>query len=261
MPDFGQYRVKFAMGVVAAVLRYQINQAAPPIYMTKNTFESFLNFKKPRSLADKAYDLLEEAIVTLQLAPGLIITEQEISDYLDIGRTPTREAILRLSRDRLIQVLPKRGLMIPPLDLVGQLNLLELRRVVEGLICRLAAKRATLSQRQLFSKLSDDFKLSIENKDLINFGRLDKEFGELCLASAQNEYAETAMRPILGLARRSWYYHQQRGASMENMAQLHSNLSAKIASGDAEAADKSLAELLNCVEHFAKKELGIPLNL
>jgi DNA-binding GntR family transcriptional regulator len=36
-------------------------------------------------------------------------------------------------------VLPKRGLLVSPLDLVGQLNLLELRREVEGLICRLAA--------------------------------------------------------------------------------------------------------------------------
>ncbi|MDP3350896.1 MAG: GntR family transcriptional regulator [Hydrogenophaga sp.] len=134
-----------------------------------------------KSLAERAYDILEEAIITLGLAPGSIISEQELSELTGIGRTPTREAIQRLSRDRLIQVLPKRGLMVSPLDLVGQLNLLELRREVEGLVCRSAARRATLDQRVRFSSIAVDFRSCIVSNDQINFARLDKEFGELCL--------------------------------------------------------------------------------
>lgn len=211
-----------------------------------------LSIKRTKSLAEQAYDILEEAIVTLQLEPGIVISEQELSDLAGIGRTPTREAIQRLSRDRLLQVLPKRGLLISPLDLVGQFNLLELRREVEGLVCRSAAKRATLAQRQRLADLASDFQRCAEQNDAISFARLDKEFGELCLQAAQNEYAETAMRPILGLTRRSWHYHQRRGASMPQMALLHADLADSIASGDVQATDAALAALLNHVEQYAR---------
>ena len=208
-----------------------------------------------KSLAERAYDILEEAIVTLELAPGSIISEQELSELTGIGRTHTREAIQRLSRDRLIQVLPKRGLLVSPLDLVGQLNLLELRREVEGLICRLAATRATLDQREYFARLAVDFRACVETNDAIKFARLDKDFGELCLTSAQNEYAVTAMRSIVGLARRSWHYHQRRGASMAEMALLHADLSQHIAAGDVEGSDAALSDLLDCVERYARATL------
>lgn len=213
-----------------------------------------------KSLAERAYDILEEAIITLEFAPGSIISEQELSELTGIGRTPTREAIQRLSRDRLIQVLPKRGLMVSPLDLVGQLKLLELRREVEGLICRSAAMRATLEQRERFSTLVAEFRVCVEKNDAINFARLDKEFGELCLEAAQNEYAEMAMRPILGLTRRSWHYHQKRGASMAEMAFLHAGLAECIASGDAETTEAALSDLLDCVEKYAQSTLNLPLD-
>ena len=96
-----------------------------------------------KTLADQAYKQIEEAIVTLQLAPGSIVSETELVELIGIGRTPTREAIQRLARDRLIRVLPKRGLLVAPLDLMGQMKLLEVRRQVEGLIIRLATKRAS----------------------------------------------------------------------------------------------------------------------
>lgn len=213
-----------------------------------------------KSLAERAYDILEEAIVTLDLEPGSIISEQELSELTGIGRTPTREAIQRLSRDRLIQVLPKRGLMISPLDLGGQLNLLELRREVEGLVCRSAARRATLDQRARFSALAADFRLCVENNDQLHFARVDKDFNELCLEAAQNEYAEVAMRPILGLTRRSWYFHQRRGASMPEMALLHAALADCIVDGEEEATDAALADLLDRVEAYAKSTLNRPLS-
>ena len=51
------------------------------------------------TLTDRAYDALEEMIVTLQLAPGSAASEAELSQWLGIGRTPIREALQRLSRD------------------------------------------------------------------------------------------------------------------------------------------------------------------
>src|SRR5690606_25845137 len=134
-----------------------------------------------RTLTDIAYERLEEAIVTLRLPPGTIVSELTLSNMLDIGRTPIREAIQRLAREHLLQVLPQRGLLVPQIDLRKQLRLLETRREVERLICRSAARRATPDERALFLHLRDEFLRSADENDDITFIRADKQFNELSL--------------------------------------------------------------------------------
>ena len=85
-------------------------------------------------LTDIAYEQIEEAIITLRIPPGSVISELTLSEMLNIGRTPIREAIQRLAREHLLLVLPQRGLLVPEIDLRKQLKLLETRREVERLI-------------------------------------------------------------------------------------------------------------------------------
>jgi DNA-binding FadR family transcriptional regulator len=56
---------------------------------------------KDGTLTDRAYRELEEMIVTLQLSPGTVLSEQALAVRLKIGRTPIREALQRLARDGL----------------------------------------------------------------------------------------------------------------------------------------------------------------
>ncbi|MBN9114117.1 MAG: GntR family transcriptional regulator, partial [Pandoraea sp.] len=62
-------------------------------------------------MVDMAYEWIEEAIVTLRLAPGSTLSELQLSEMTGFGRTPIREAIQRLAREHLIVVLPQRGLL------------------------------------------------------------------------------------------------------------------------------------------------------
>src|SRR5215510_11452958 len=57
------------------------------------------------TLTDRAYRELEEMIVTLQLSPGTILSEQALAQRLKIGRTPIREALQRLARDGLVVIM------------------------------------------------------------------------------------------------------------------------------------------------------------
>src|SRR5437868_5253498 len=76
-------------------------------------------------LTDLAYEQIEEAIITLRLAPGTSVSELQLSEMTGIGRTPIREAIQRLAREHLVVVLPQRGLLVPQIDVAKQLKLLE----------------------------------------------------------------------------------------------------------------------------------------
>ena len=82
------------------------------------------------SLAEQAYRLLEEQLVTLKLAPGELISEKDLMDRAGIGRTPVREAIQRLSVEGLLQVIPRKGLMITPLRRSDLSQIIEARRVL-----------------------------------------------------------------------------------------------------------------------------------
>jgi len=76
------------------------------------------------SLTDRAYRALEEEIVTLRLPPGTVVSEAMLSKRLGIGRTPIREALHRLARERLVQILPRRGIVVSEINVLAQLRLL-----------------------------------------------------------------------------------------------------------------------------------------
>ena len=58
----------------------------------------------PESLADLAYRRLEEAIVTLSLRPGAILNEAQMIALVDLGRTPVREALIRLAQQGKLEI-------------------------------------------------------------------------------------------------------------------------------------------------------------
>jgi len=195
---------------------------------------------------------MEEAIVTLKLAPGSSVSELQLSEMTGIGRTPIREAIQRLAREHLIMVLPQRGLLIAPIDVGKQLRLLETRREVERLICRCAARRATAEQRDHFKRLAKEFEQSSRSGDDVAFVRADREFNELCLVAARNEFAEGSMRLMHGLSRRFWYLHYKEAADMPHTAKLHADIARAIAAGDPERAAKASDRLLDAIEKFTR---------
>lgn len=157
------------------------------------------------SLADIAYRRLEEAIVTLRIAPGEVVSEAALSELIGLGRMPTREAVRRLERENLLSVLPKRGILISHIDPVVQLRLLAVRREVERLMVRLAARDASTPERTQFRQLGARFRQAAQTGDSVLFVQSDKTFNELCLSTARNEFVTDAMRLMQGLSRRFWF--------------------------------------------------------
>jgi len=205
-----------------------------------------------RSLTDRAYSILEEMIVTLKLAPGADVSEARLSKVLGIGRTPIREALQRLARERLVTILPRRGILVTEINVKSQLRLLEVRREVERLIARSAARRALRPERERFTKIARIFEQSARTNDETTFMRVDREFNELCAKVARNEFATGAMALMHSLSRRFWYIHYQEAADMPGTAKLHANIARAIAKGDEAAAARALDRLIDEIEKFTR---------
>lgn len=84
-----------------------------------------------QSLADRAFEEIEEMIVGGRLAPGALISESELSQVLKMGRTPIREAIARLKFIGFVDVHSRRGISVSGVDVIRHLEVLEVRRPLE----------------------------------------------------------------------------------------------------------------------------------
>jgi len=204
------------------------------------------------SLTERAYGEIEALIVTLKLPPGAAVSEAELSQRLKIGRTPIREALQRLARERLVTILPRRGIIVSEINVKSQLRLLEVRREVERLIATSAARRATAEERKRFLEIARTFATSAKSNDEVAFMRVDREFNELSVVAARNEFAAGAMTLMHSLSRRFWYIHYKQAADMPLTAKLHADIARAIAAGDESAAGKALDRLLDNIETFTR---------
>jgi DNA-binding GntR family transcriptional regulator len=209
------------------------------------------------TLTDRAYTEIEELIVTLQLAPGAAVSEQMLAERLGIGRTPIREALQRLARERLVTILPRRGVVVSAIDVAAQLRLLEVRRELERLVARGAARRSSDAERARFAELARQFERAGRNGDDKTFMRIDREFNELCLAAVKNEFAAGAMGLMNSLSRRFWFHHYKQAADMPETAKLHADIARAIAGGDEEGAGKALDRLLDNIAAFTRATVDV----
>lgn len=127
-------------------------------------------------MADQAYGLLEEQLVTMRLAPAQMVAEKDLMEAVGIGRTPVRKAIQKLAAQGMLQVLPRKGLMVTAIRRSDLLQILEARRVLERLMVVKASERATEQQRQALRQLA--VKLDASGDNLQAYFRLDRQLDE-----------------------------------------------------------------------------------
>lgn len=197
------------------------------------------------SLAEQAYRLLEEQLVTLRLAPGELIAEKDLMDKAGIGRTPVREAIQRLSVEGLLQVLPRKGLLVTPLRRSDLSQIIEARRVLERLLVVKATERATPGQRVALGVLATQIEAA--DGDLEVFFRLDQHLNELLEAACNNPFLVKALTAMHSQCRRLWYLHRKR-LNLPRTAQLHGGLARAVANGDGAGAIRALDEIIAILE-------------
>jgi DNA-binding GntR family transcriptional regulator len=213
--------------------------------------------RRVESLTEQAYRVVEEQIVTLQLKPGGILSEQSLSATTKFGRTPIREALQRLAREGLITILPRKGILVSDINPRNQLLLLEVRRELERLLSRTGAERATPVQRTGFQDIARGMDHAAKHKDDIAFMRLDRELNALVIEAAHNDYAARSMRLLQGLSRRFWYMHYREAADLPLCARLHANQARAIAKGDADAAARASDKLMDYVERFTRATVSV----
>lgn len=199
------------------------------------------------SLAEQAYRVLEEKLVTLELQPGAVVSEGQLIDLTGLGRTPVREAMQRLARQELFEVMPRKGLLVAPVKLPDMMHILETRRPLEQVIVHRAALNARDEQRSGLAAIGRD--LASAHDSFESFLRLDQELDALLDRCAGNPYASAAVAPLRSHCRRFWYYYRDRVQLADAIA-AHAKMAKLIARRDHGGAQKAVDGVISVLERL-----------
>ncbi len=124
----------------------------------------------------RAYQQMKTLILKNQLQPGQKVSKKELVQRLGIGDTPVREAILRLQKEGLVQVIPQSGTYISKIDLQEVYEARFVRENIEKLVAQEVCDRITPQQiTELENKLKIQ-QIYFEAKDHDHYFQLDEEF-------------------------------------------------------------------------------------
>ncbi|MES2937813.1 MAG: GntR family transcriptional regulator [Pseudomonadota bacterium] len=202
--------------------------------------------------ADVAYGAIETLISTMQLEPGSPVVEAEIAERIGMGRTPVREALLRMVSIGLIVQQPRRGLLVSNIALAEHLDLIQTRRVLEHLIAACSARRATAQQRKDIVRCAEKMTRAAARARLDDYMAADQELDLVNHQACRNASAVGAVVPLIVQCRRFWYAYQHEG-DIAAGAQAHLRLAEGIATGDEKAAVAGANQLLDYLEQFARR--------
>lgn len=159
----------------------------------------------PGDLTSAAYERIEELFISMKLQPGGTLRTQDLQALTGLGRTPVHQAVRRLAAETLLDVQPRNGLRIAPIDIERQRRLAELRRDMDRFVCTAAITGMEGNERARLFHIMRLIKQNRETLTLDQFNMLDKAFDMLMIQSSRERFLERSLRPLQALGRRSGY--------------------------------------------------------
>jgi GntR family transcriptional regulator, rspAB operon transcriptional repressor len=207
------------------------------------------------SLRERAYRSIREKIITCELRPGEALSEGALSQALGIGRTPVHQALDRLMLEGLVDVLPRKGVIVRPLSLDEVVDIIDVRLVNETWCARLVAERATAAEIAALEDNLARFGRAVEDRDLVRLMRLDEAFHLALSGAARNPVLADLLRTLHSRSLRFWFVSLRAADHYRRVAREHAAIVATIrqrSPADAEGAMRAHIEAFraNLVRHL-----------
>ncbi len=157
------------------------------------------------SLRDRAYDAIKHRIITCAFRPGEYINELQLSALLKIGRTPVHQALDRLMVEGMVEVIPRKGVIVKPVSLNEVLQIIEVRLINEPFGARLAAGQANDADLSDLADILERAKHWASLRNVENMMLLDREFHLLIARAAKNDVLIELLRNLHERSLRFWF--------------------------------------------------------
>ena len=189
-----------------------------------------------RPLAQQAYERIRDDIVYLRIEPGEPLDDKVLSAELGMSLTPVRDALKRLTLERMVVTYPRRGTFVAEITVSDEQWLTEIRQNLEGVAAALAAERATPAERENLALLAGRLEHDQANHLTTEYHALDSAIHQAIYAAAHNPFLESSLTQYLNLTIRIWHYGLRRVSTQQSVGQDQQAVVAAIVRGDGEAA-------------------------
>jgi DNA-binding GntR family transcriptional regulator len=194
------------------------------------------------SLSERAYEQIRDQLVMLDIRPSEPINDDALASELGVGRTPVREALKRLERDRLVIAYPRRGTFATTVDIADLADISEIRRQLEPLAAARAARTASRETRERLACLAREIAELDRAADPLSLLRKDVRVHTEIYRASGNPHLEDILVCQDAHATRIWCLYLDRLPDVAGHIVEHTALLAAIVDGDHDLAAKLATE-------------------
>lgn len=181
------------------------------------------------SAQQQIYNTLKDWIVDGTLVPGEFINDSEIAKYFSVSRTPVREAILLLSQQDFVRIMPSKGTKVTETSEEAAAFIYEAISCLSAEIARLAVRKQKPGDIDELKRLNARFAFIMEAQDYSRILEADTNFHNYILKMADNPYMESCWRQILPHAHRYELLYFKSGINKEQSVADHDDIIRAIA--------------------------------
>ncbi|MGU3574968.1 GntR family transcriptional regulator [Brucellaceae bacterium C25G] len=192
------------------------------------------------SLREVAYQAIKHRIITCNLKPGEVLSEGLLSEELNIGRTPVHQAIDRLASEGLIDVIPRKGIMVTPISLHEIFDMIDIRLINEAYCVRQVAKLADISDIKKLEANLDAMWKAAKSRNIEAMMNLDREFHGLLSATSRNTLLPDIMGNLHDRSTRLWFISLRSNEHHVRVCEQHAAVIEGIKAHDENAAEQAI---------------------
>lgn len=200
--------------------------------------------KRQVTLRDQAIVQIRQAIVTGQLAPNSMHSEQSIAAGMSISRTPVREALLQLATEGLVEFVPQRGVRVCDLNADHLGNVFQFRAAIESYCAAALAARPRKDVLVALDVVLSRQEDVIDADDHLRWVEANMEFHTILVGSAGNRLMERTLASLASHSMRIAYRMIARKERMQEALAEHRAIFEAIRRRDQDRARSLAAEHL-----------------
>lgn len=188
---------------------------------------------------------IEEDITNGTIALGERINERQMAERYGVSRTPIREAILCLAWSGVLEIHPRKGATVAKAGIPQLISLAETIADMESLCAAYSARRMSKEERDNLKNIFEKSANAVNNMDLDEYYRFNKEFHEAIYAGSHNDTLAHAIRSLnvrLSLYRRAMLDMPGR---LKESQKEHQAICDAIVNGDPDSARTNMLHHLN----------------
>ena len=146
------------------------------------------NRKRRTSLSEQAYQKIRNLIISLHLKPGSQLNECDLGRELSIGRTPVREALLRLVAERFLTSVPGRGFFVHEVTIGDVKALFEAIIILGRATVALAARRIDPKSLMQLEKINRNLKTAMSQREFLQITLFNSKFHRTINKASSNDF-------------------------------------------------------------------------